>query len=169
MHFLFEQRHGTQEEFAAYLARVRGQTTEEEEPPAPSFRVTSLSGRTLDLKALRGKIVILNFWYIGCGPCKEEIPGLNTLVKDHADHNDIMFIAFANDTAGELKEFLKKTPFLYEVVPDGKRVALEFGVKFFPTHVIIDRKGSIVSTVIGGGENRHENLRPLISRLLKAK
>lgn len=137
---------------------------------APAFRVTSLSGKQYELLALRGQVVVLNFWFIGCAPCKAEIPGLNKLVKEFKDQG-VVFLAFAADPADDLRSFLKKTEFDYEIVSDefSSTVIDQLNIDPFPTHIIIDREGNIEARMIGGSENRHEEIRPLIARLLKGK
>jgi len=138
--------------------------------PAPPFKVTALSGEQYELSALRGKVVVLNFWFIGCGPCKAEIPALNRLVRDFRGQ-EVVFLAFTNsDSADDLRNFLKKIEFDYEIVPAefGLSVFKEFKIGPYPTHIIIDRRGDIEATMIGGTEHRDEDIRPVITRLLKA-
>jgi thiol-disulfide isomerase/thioredoxin len=133
--------------------------------PAKSFSAAALGGAKLDLGALKGKVVVLNFWFIGCGPCRAEMPGLNQLVKEFKG-KDVVFIAFANDEENELREFLKTKAFDYQIVAGGFNVGMDYQVSVWPTHVIIDREGNVVSRLIGGSENRHKELGKLIERVL---
>jgi thiol-disulfide isomerase/thioredoxin len=107
---------------------------------APNFLVRDLSGRSFDLAAMRGKVVVLNFWFIGCMPCRAEIPELNKLVKDY-NGEDVMFIAIAPDGEAELRTFLKDVAFTFHVVPNGGDVLGRYGLAGFPRHVVIDRGG----------------------------
>ena len=52
--------------------------------PAPPVALTDREGKEWDLDALRGKVVLLNFWASWCGPCIEELPFLNELASDPA-------------------------------------------------------------------------------------
>ena len=133
---------------------------------APSFSVTSLDGEALESRSLRGKVVVLNFWFIGCAPCRAEIPGLNKLV-DEFDQRDVVFIAFATDNEAPLRSFLEESPFKYKIVPAAHETIGKFNVSAYPTHVIIDQNGNVDTVRIGGGENRHEDLQPLIAALIK--
>src|SRR2546429_8515774 len=63
---------------------------------APGFHATSLDGREIDSAKLRGKVVVANFWFTGCGPCKAEIPDLNRLTREFAG-KDVVFLAFTLD------------------------------------------------------------------------
>ena len=139
--------------------------SESEKIPAPSFRVTSLAGEKLESRSLRGKVVVLNFWFIGCAPCRAEIPSLNTLVDGFAQ-DEVEFIAFAKDGEVPLRSFLEELPFKYKIIPAATDVIRKFNVNTYPTHIIIDQKGNIDTVLFGGGENRHEDLHPLIRRLL---
>lgn len=61
----------------------------------PDFEAKTLAGKILSRKSLKGKIVVMNFWFIGCKPCVAELPALNKLVQ-HYKAKDIVFIAFGN-------------------------------------------------------------------------
>ena len=87
-------------------------------------------------------------------------PGLQSEVTD------VMFLAFAMDGEGALGPFLEKKPFKYNIVPSSQETIGKFKVTSYPTHIILDREGNINTILFGGGEDRHEELRPLIRRLL---
>jgi peroxiredoxin len=134
--------------------------------PAPLFNVTSLDGEKLDLEALRGKVVVLNFWFIGCAPCRVEMPGLNQLASEFKG-KDVVFIAISSDSAEDLRTFLKKNTFGYHIVPEGSKIAQTYELNgAYPTHIVIGRDGRIISRLTGGSDKRHDDLSPLIERAL---
>src|SRR5580698_4130159 len=51
--------------------------------PAPALVVPELNGQTFDLSALRGKVVVINFWATWCQPCRQEMPALNAFYRQH--------------------------------------------------------------------------------------
>ncbi|GEM_PF-3395792 len=133
---------------------------------APAFRAIALDGQQFDSTVLRGKVAVLNFWFMGCAPCRVEIPGLNKLA-DEFTGEDVVFIAFALDDEKALRNFLKETTFKYHIVPRAGEIAEQFDISVFPTHIIIDKQGRIYAFLTGGNANRHEDLRPLIKHALK--
>lgn len=166
---IYRQRHQTDEGFDAWLAEKTEKPSSAApggKRPASGFEVKTLDGETLRLSDLKGKVVVLNFWYIGCVPCQVEMPGLNKLVEEFSS-KQVVFIGFALDDEGHLREFLKKNSFKYMIVPGSSSISKMYGVSAYPTHVIINKEGLVEFTVTGGSPNIQENLRPLIRGLLK--
>jgi thiol-disulfide isomerase/thioredoxin len=135
---------------------------------APAFRGTTLDGKPVDSAQLRGKIVVANFWYTGCLPCKAEIPDLNRLVKKFQGRA-VVFLAFDindDEDEGTLRRFLKEYPFDYAIVPHASKIAAQFGMQVFPAHVVVNREGKIESKLQGGGSNVAE-LDTVLARLVE--
>ena len=133
---------------------------------APMVKLVALDGRRYDLSALTGKVVVINLWFIGCSPCRKEIPRLNELVTEFSGQ-PVIFLAPAFDSTELLREFLKKTPFEYQVVPNAEQmITSQFNATAFPTHIVIDQNGLIEATLVGASERRPEEVRRLILQLL---
>jgi thiol-disulfide isomerase/thioredoxin len=113
--------------------------------PAPkrpfAFDVISLDGKHWSLVELKGKTIALNFWFVGCAPCRQEIPVLNQLVEQY---KDVVFLAFALDAPEQLRDFLKTFPFRYQIVPNSQKVADGYRVAAYPTHIVIGPTGDII-------------------------
>src|SRR5262249_22380761 len=106
---IYKEKRGTLQGFDEYLlgkSKAAKNAIEGWKLPAPQFKVSSLDGKTFDLKSLRGKVVVLNMWFIGCGPCREEIPKLNDVVREFKNRG-VVFLAPAPDLPDSLKSFLK--------------------------------------------------------------
>jgi thiol-disulfide isomerase/thioredoxin len=157
---------GSDAGFEALLKQRTDSIAALKKKPSLPFATKALDGKTYDLAKLKGKAVVLNFWFIGCPPCRAEIPGLNTLVQEYAK-KDVVFLALALDDEKDLKEFLKKTPFTYTIAPKTREIADLYGVEAYPTHIVIDRAGMSIGQLVGGSDNRHEDLKPLIERALQ--
>lgn len=117
------------------------------------FKTSDINGDKYDFRKITGKIIVLNFWFINCPPCKAEIPELNNLVDQYKDNDDIIFIAIALDGKNELKDFLTKTPFNYKIIDNARYIAQKYGVKSYPTHVVIDKSGTIKFSTLGLAPN----------------
>lgn len=135
---------------------------------APQAKLTALDGKRYDLNALTGKIVVVNLWFIGCSPCRKEIPRLNELVKEFSG-KPVVFLAPSFDSSETLREFLKTTAFEYQVIPNAEQIISgQFNASAFPTHIVIDQNGFVEATLIGASERRPEEVRRLILRLLNS-
>jgi peroxiredoxin/tetratricopeptide (TPR) repeat protein len=178
---IYEKRHGSPEGFAEYLEKkLKGPTTPPMpgaprvagpgpaggRKPAPDMVLKTLDGREVSLAGLKGKVVVLNFWFVNCAPCRAEMPGLNKLVDAHRGQG-VVFLGVATDRADAIRDFLKKFPFKYEIVPEGTATANAFGVSVYPTHVLIDKAGNISHFLVGGDAGRLEQLAALIAALAK--
>lgn len=118
---------------------------------APDFTLNDLSGRPVQLSALKGKVVLLNFWATWCPPCREEIPSmirLNQAMQGKA----FQMLAVSIDEGGReaVDSFFKRggaaLPALLDT--DGK-VARRYGTTGVPETFIIDAEGVIRKKVIG--------------------
>jgi peroxiredoxin len=111
---------------------------------APPFSVRTIDGKTLSAAALRGKVAVLNFWFIGCPGCMEEIPKLNKLAAKYAERTGIIFLALSTDPPRSVSEFISKVPFNYMHSAGARETIGLFGSETFPRNVVIGRDGKIV-------------------------
>jgi len=133
---------------------------------ALDFIVTDLNGKTIKLSELKGKVVVLNFWFTKCGPCIQEIPTLNALVKEYKDQ-DVVFLALTFNKKGVVENFLYDTEFNYTIVTNANNVINMYGVQSYPTSIVINKKGEIVLKEIGYRTNIKTVLSNTIKPLLK--
>jgi len=121
--------------------------------PSPSFEATTLSGEKVNMESLKGKTIVLNFWFVGCIPCQEEMPLLNRLKKEFENDKNIIFLAFSRSTESETRNFLAKNSFDYDVVANAKNIAGKFNISGYPSNLIIDNKGIVRYTSIGSSDD----------------
>jgi thiol-disulfide isomerase/thioredoxin len=105
------------------------------------------------VKDWAGKTVVLNFWFIGCPPCRAEIPDLNKLALKYKDNPNVIFIAIALDESWEVADFMKKNPLAYHLVGDGRYYAKLFDINLYPTNVVVDKQGKVQLHYSGGYMN----------------
>ena len=113
--------------------------------PAPAFALTDINGQSYNLTALRGKVVVLNFWFIKCAPCQQEMPALKQLTVDYHANPDVVFISLAREDAAQLRRYVaSKGDFGFAVLPLPQTLAQEFGITGYPTTAVIDKSGRYV-------------------------
>lgn len=130
-----------------------------------SFSYTDINGNLLSSDSLKGKVIVLNFWSITCGPCIIEIPELNKLVEIMKD-KEVVFIAPAIYTSRELLNngFLLQHPFNYQIVLVDND---DYSITSFPTHIIIDQDLKVVDRLTGYSPGNIKNLEQIINRTLE--
>jgi len=110
---------------------------------APVFSGTDIEGHTIDLKTLKGKTVIVNFWFTTCAPCLAEIPELNDLVEKYKNDNSVVFIAVTYNSPDAVKAFLKNKPFKFNILAGRTDIINQYGISGYPTSLVIDKTGNI--------------------------
>jgi cytochrome c biogenesis protein CcmG, thiol:disulfide interchange protein DsbE len=117
---------------------------------APDFSRTSLSGSTVTLSALRGKVVLLNFWATWCAPCREELPAFSRWQRDFAAAGLQVIGVSMDDSAADVAALLARQPLTYPVVMgDAKLAAIFGGVLGLPLSYLIDAQGHIAARFQG--------------------
>jgi peroxiredoxin len=133
--------------------------------PAPLFELRGLDGKMYALKDLKGKIVVLNFWFIACKPCVNEMPVLNT-IKNSYDRKKVVFLALSLDSKDAVNSFLQNHQFNYIQLPGAAKVHQKYRLDAYPVSIVIDARG-IVSFVQVGGPDVGKNLPIAIDAALK--
>ncbi|MFD2822270.1 peroxiredoxin family protein [Lacinutrix iliipiscaria] len=133
--------------------------------PALDFLATDLIGKSYKLSQLKGKVVVLNFWFTKCGPCVAEMPALNELVDLYKD-KDVVFLAITFNKKEIVTQFLKSQSFNYTILANANDITNMYGVQIYPTNIIINKKGEIVLKELGYRTNIKEVLQASINELL---
>ncbi len=98
--------------------------------------------------SLKGKVVVLNFWYTTCGPCIAEIPLLNELVAAYSGKN-VVFLAAAWNNQEQLAKFFQKYPFRYQQAASIDPTRIFNPMPGWPIHIVFDGNGIIRFAVLG--------------------
>lgn len=134
----------------------------------PPFEVTTLKNEKFKLDNLKGKVIVLNFWFTNCAPCIAEMPFLNNLVSEYKS-DKVLFLSIANDEPSTLEKFLKTKKFDFEIVPKGSSFLTQT-LKLFsawPTTLIIDAEGKIRYVNRGALNDDEENFIKVLNESLK--
>ena len=116
---------------------------------APSFSISDINGKSYKEGFFKGKVVVINFWFIACKPCVMEMPELNKVVEKFKSREDVVFIAPTFDPKEKVAKLLKNHEFKYNIATDLAELVNRFGVYVFPTHFIIDKQGRFHSIFLG--------------------
>ena len=133
--------------------------------PVKSFHLTDLNGKKWNSKELRGKTIVINFWFTACKPCIAEMVYLNKLVEENKD-SSVVFIAPAPENETQIKKFLKKYEFDYNITPSSTDFISSMNIENFPTHLIVDKEGTIRQVFIGYADDIKEKLQAEIDKLM---
>jgi thiol-disulfide isomerase/thioredoxin len=117
---------------------------------APQFVLVGLSGQKLELTALRGKVVLLDFWATWCAPCREEIPHFVEMQEKYGARGLQIVGISVDDEVAPVRQFYQQYKMNYPVaMGDAKLAGAYGGVLGLPIAFLIDRDGKIVTKHIG--------------------
>lgn len=117
-------------------------------PQAPDFTLRNLDGSgTTSLAALRGQVVVLNFWASWCDPCKDEAPILQDFWLTVAQPQGVAMVGIdTQDLSDDARAFAKTYGLTYPLVHDaGGEVGRAYGVGAFPETFVLDAQGRAVA------------------------
>ena len=117
--------------------------------PAGDFALGDLSRRPFRLAALRGKVVMLNFWATWCGVCRRGMPQLEALHREFS-RRGLVLLGVNGESEQNARNFVRENGYTFPTLVDsGNKVGRQFQVTAIPTAVIIDREGRIASYLVG--------------------
>jgi len=134
--------------------------------PFPNFVVVNEGGQ-INNDSLKGKVVLINFWFEGCHPCLAEFGALNELAQKLKRNKDFEFISFTWDNAETIKRVKEKYRLQFKVFYSKECNRLNLGLGY-PTTIVLDREGRI-KYLVNGGSLDQEKAREFVMNTLLAK
>ncbi|HLA11912.1 MAG TPA: redoxin domain-containing protein [Pyrinomonadaceae bacterium] len=179
---LYELRNGGLNGYEEYVRKLKEiDTTKRREKifalrikdprPATPFILKTVTGEKLSLEDLKGKVSVINFWGMWCGPCVKELPDIQKLHERYKDDSMVAIVTIDNDPdPAVLKQWLAKNNYNFTTLLDNGYVE-KVGIRSFPTTWFIDEQGRIAFTKVGWSEKlleefvwRIEDLRQMAAR-----
>lgn len=110
---------------------------------APTFDAPDIDAKSINTASLKGKVIVLNFWFIGCMACMDEIPKLQAVADKFRDNSDVVFVAISTNTPQELRAFRDREGFTYRHIGQALALSKLFNVIGYPKNIVIGRDGKI--------------------------
>lgn len=139
---------------------------------AADFRLEDLDGQTVSLSSLKGKVVFLNLWATWCGPCRMEMPSMETLYDEMRGNKDFVMLAVSQDSNGKeaVLPYIRKNGYHFQVLLDPEnKVGEAYSVSGVPETFIIDRRGRIVAHHMGAFDWSRPDVKQALRELLDSK
>ncbi len=117
--------------------------------PAPDWKLKDLSGRQIQLRNYKGKVVLLNFWATWCSPCLAEIPELVRWQRKYPDLQ-IIGITYPPQTRQEIRRFARKLKINYPIIQGSPELKSFFTPsETLPYTIVLDAAGNIHASIEG--------------------
>lgn len=131
------------------------------------FTITDTDGNSYTLSRLlkEKKLVILNFWFCNCGPCKAEFPHFDALYQQYGSQIELLAMNHI-DSESSIKALKEDMGLSFPMLREDLGMSGGFGIKYYPTTVFIGSDGTILQIKIGSYSSEAE-LRSVIEKYLK--
>lgn len=109
---------------------------------APELAVLDMDSKAVKLADLKGKVVLINFWLVECGPCLVEMPEFESVYREYRDQGfEILAVNMGQESAA-IRNASRRLDVTYPLLEDPLKITTErYGVKAAPTSFLIDREG----------------------------
>ena len=138
--------------------------------PAPKLRLKNMDDEFVDIRDLKEKVVVVNFWATWCPPCRREMSSLERLYLATQDKNVVVLAVNVGediDTVFPFMGIVNPSPSFPILFDTDAKVMNEWKVRGLPTTYIINSKGDIVYRAVGGREFDHPKIIQAVINLNK--
>jgi peroxiredoxin len=112
--------------------------------PAANFTLKSADGENIRLSEYRGQVVLINFWASWCGPCRQEMPHLESIYRKYEPLGFTVFGVNVEQDRHKADKVLRDIPVSFPILFDNENQVSElYGVDAMPATILVDRDGTI--------------------------
>ncbi len=130
-----------------YKAAMRALEAEDRRRQQADFTLADLEGKVWNLKALRGKVVLVNFWATWCPPCRQELPDLQEAYSRFG-HSGFVVLAITDEEAEKVRRFAEEKRLNFPILSDpGKAARRALLVNGIPVSFLFSRSGELIAQV----------------------
>lgn len=131
-----------------YKAAMANLEAQDQRIQNADFTLQDTKGKVWNLKSLKGKVVLVNFWATWCPPCRKEMPDLQALQKEF-DKQGFVVLGITDEEQQKVKDFLSAQSYKYPILFDPNHdAAKQFGIEGIPKSYVYDRNGKLVAQSI---------------------
>lgn len=147
-------RNGTNQGYIAGDGQVK-EIPEAERGAPVDFSGTTEDGDDITSDQLRGDVVVVNFWYAACGPCRVEAKDLEAVYQEYKDKGATFVGVNTSDQADTAKSFAKTYGVTYPSIIDAGDGAAKIAfaqatpIQATPTTLVLDKEGRVAARIIG--------------------
>jgi len=137
----------------------------------PEFMLYGLDGEPISLEdEIRGRVAIITFWGLACGPCRQEAPYLSAAFEAYKDKGlSVIAVNAFNDDRAAVADYVQKEQLRHSIALKGQRVARDYAIGAFPTSFWVDHRGRVVDYVVGFDPGDESQITLRIEQLLQER
>ena len=141
-------------QFVVIKMGILNVNVEEDKSPADfdyGFTIKDLAGKKVTFHDYKGKVLFINLWATWCGPCRAEMPGIQSLSeKLKGEPVEFVMLSVDKDAAlPKVKSYIETNQFTFPVYMAHKYLPEQFQVPSIPTTFIVDKNGKILMKEVG--------------------
>lgn len=134
---------------------------------APNWTLYDANGKQISLTQMKGKVALLDFYFIGCGGCMRSLKPLNAIYERYKDKNVVILSITERDNEKAVLAFEKRYHIKYPGYIKAANTVKSYHVNAFPTFYFINKEGKIANVTVGYTNDFEQNATSIINNLLK--
>jgi peroxiredoxin len=134
---------------------------------APNWTLYTSEGKKMSLGQMKGKVILLDFYFIGCFPCMQTLKPLNKIYAKYKNQQVVIASLTERDSPKAVLAFEKNYQIDYRGYVGAADVVKSYHVSGFPTFYFIDKEGKIADVFVGDSTNFEEKVTSILDNLIQ--